>query len=87
MALVCKKHSSHKYYQLYGSNRCPEGFLQAAKRPNLGQVCIQGGGGRPVMEEGMVQSNAQNMKRSRAKADEVKVKLVQSCYSVGARKG
>ena len=45
---------------------------------NLGQVCIQGGGGRPFIEEGKVQSNAQNMKRSRVKADEVKVKLVQS---------
>ena len=75
--LVCANHKARRFYQFYGPIKCQPGFV-SNQTPNLGQVCVQGGGGRPVLQEGKVQSNAQNIKRSRAKATHVKAKLVQS---------
>ena len=72
--LFCERHSRRKYYQLYGDQRCPPDFSH--KCPNLAQVCIQGAGGRPVIEEGKVQTNAQHMKRSRSKKKQCRTRLM-----------
>ena len=77
MALVCARHAKRKYYFLYGPERCPQDF-PSDKLPNLAQICIQGAGGRPVIEEGKVQSNAQNIQRSRAKKAALKTTMLNS---------
>ena len=48
------------------------------KLPNIGQVCKQGRGGRPVLEEGKTQSNAENVKRSRTKHAKVQATIMNS---------
>ena len=83
LPLVCEKHSRKRFYQLYGPPKCVgTTYHNSRSIPKIQQVCIQGGGGRPLLEEGKTQCNKQIVKRFRAKQAEVKEKLLQSYEEV-----
>ena len=75
--LVCAKHSTRKYYHIYGPDKCPEVY-SSTKVPNLAQIRVQGTGSRPPKEAGSVQSNKDAMRCSREKQIKAKDQLLKS---------
>ena len=75
--LVCSKHSRRNYFHIYGQTKCPEEY-NPLKLPNFTQVRIQGSGSRPSLQAGKVQSNAESIRKSRAKQAKVQGDLIKS---------
>ena len=75
--LVCERHMRRNYFHIYGPAKFPDIYVKG-KLPNIGQVCKHGRGGRPVLEEGETQTNAENVKRSRTKHAKVQATIMNS---------
>jgi len=84
--LVCEHHSKRKFYRFYGPTRCPPNYELAKKCPNIGQILLQGTGGRPVVEEGKVQTNAGSVKRCRQKKADIHESLLESFEQIAHEK-